>query len=90
MKSITIEELAQLSNNDLALRMDSILLEREIENYGAKSVPRNKISRNMRSVVTILNTVHVQKQDETQKRKEANNRFPGFRRGMYLDEGRHC
>ncbi len=69
MESITKEELAKLSNNDLALRMDSILLEREIENYGAKSVARNKASRDMRSVVTILNTLHVQRQDKTQRRK---------------------
>ena len=69
MQSVTKEELAQLNNSDLALRMDNILLEREVENYGAESVARNKVFRDMRSVVTILNTSHVQKKDDIKQRK---------------------
>ena len=69
MQSLTKEELAQLSNDELASRMDTILLEKELENYGQEIVALNKVFRDMRSVVTILNTPYVQKLDEPKKRK---------------------
>jgi len=69
MKSLTLNELANLSNYDLALRMDSILINNEIEIYGIHSLERNKNFRNLHSVVTILNTKYVKTLNEEKQRK---------------------
>lgn len=69
MQSLTKEELVQLSNDELALRMDTILLNKEIENYGIEITKRNKVFQDQRSVVTILNTNYIQRLDEQEQRK---------------------
>lgn len=69
MESLTKEELGKLSNDDLARRMDTILLNKEIENYGIEITKRNKVFQEQRSVVTILKTKYIQKLDEKRQRK---------------------
>ena len=69
MKSITLEELAHLSNDELALRMDTILVNKEVEIYGIQSLKRNEIFHKLNSVVTILNTKYVKALNEVKQRK---------------------
>ena len=85
MQSLTKEELSQLSNDDLALRMDTILLNKEIENYGIEIIERHKVFHEQRSVVTILNTRLIKALDEKIQRKICYLTFNTLLQMQYTD-----
>lgn len=85
MQPLTKEELSQLSNNELALRMDTILLNKEVENYGLEHVELHKVFHEKRSVVTILNTKIIQNLDETIQRKVCHLTFNTLLQMQYTD-----
>ena len=65
---ITKEETRNLTVNDLAVRMDAILDQNELERYGPKSLERRKDFPGTPSVIKILNSNHVQKMGEGKQR----------------------